>query len=259
MEWSYSSNLTQCGGGTDYITLCPNGTGTGIVGAVIHNGNIQAELPDRTVKVGVNGTLIGPTYIGYQESETYYISSTCANSYKWYLKKEGQGGYVEIQNSSSSSLTLTSVLSRTSTLRTIAPPVGGPTTFYLYGVVKDAYNGSTTSTNIKEITAEGNVNLIVGSGGGGGELPEFPELSVIIKPNPVNNKLTLSINSESTNINSNKNYEVTIFNLYGEAFYKAKHKEKEININVSDFPKGLYVIYISDSRKFVTEPFIKGE
>jgi len=142
VQWTYSSNLISCGSGSDYIKLCQNGTGSGYVNATIHNDGIQTELPTRQVKVGVSGTLSGTDVIGYQGTGNYYVSSTCANNYQWYLKKEGQGGYILVQNSSSNSLALTSQTSGVRTYR-IAPPPNTQTTFYLYAKVKDAYNGNT--------------------------------------------------------------------------------------------------------------------
>jgi len=262
IDWTYSSNLEACGGGSDYIKLCRNGTGSGYVRAIIHNNDIQVELPVKQVTVGVSGTLLGTPIVGYKGTANYYVSSTCANNYQWYLEKEGQGGYILVQNSSSSSLTLTSQAA-VSTYRItdqtgvstnrIAAPKDVETTFYLFAKVKDASNGSYVNTNIKEITAQGNVNLVVGSSGGG--LPELPGFYATVSPNPVANELTLKIESKELN-NFDEIYRVTIFNSYGKKVYKAKHNEKEIHINVSDFPFGLYKVYIENKENKVDISFI---
>ena len=253
VQWTYSSNLISCDSGSDYIKLCQNSTGSGHINAIITNNGVQTTLPTKQVKVGVSGTLSGTAVIGYGGTGNYYISSTCANNYQWYLKKEGQGGYVLIQNSSSNSLALTSQTSGVRTYR-IAPPPNTQTTFYLYAKVKDAYNGSTVNTNIKEITAQGDVNLVVGTGGGGGG--EFPEFHTTINPNPVTNELTLKIDENEFAKNNTKEYKVIIYNSFGKKFHQSKSDLRELKIDVSNYPYGLYKIIVTDNNNNITTSFI---
>ena len=116
------------------------------------------------------------------------------------------------------------------------------------------FRRTAVNTNIKEITAQGDVNLVVGTGGGGGG--EFPEFYTTINPNPVTNELTLKIDENELAKNNTKEYKVIIYNSFGKKFHQSKSDLRELKIDVSNYPYGLYKIIVTDNHNNITTSFI---
>jgi len=72
----------------------------------------------------------------------------------------------------------------------------------------------------------------------------FNDNNFSIYPNPFNNKFTL-------NINSNKAYNVTITNTFGQLIISKQINQQTTEINLSNYPNGIYFVNISveDKRK----------
>jgi len=51
----------------------------------------------------------------------------------------------------------------------------------------------------------------------------------------------------------NKNYSLLIFNFMGKKVYELKNTPSKININLSDFVRGLYIFQIRDRNGAVIE------
>jgi len=112
------------------------------------------------------------------------------------LKREDWGGYVKVQQSSSNQLTLNSVLSKSK-----KPEPVGETVYYLF-VRASSGSGSYSDSPIQQIIAKGDVDLVVGTGGGGG----LPPIEVKIAPNPADNIITVDIVNNNKSSNSAEEY-----------------------------------------------------
>lgn len=51
----------------------------------------------------------------------------------------------------------------------------------------------------------------------------------------------------------NKNYAIVIFNFMGKKVYELKNTPSRININLTDFVRGLYVFQVRDQNGVVIE------
>ncbi len=75
----------------------------------------------------------------------------------------------------------------------------------------------------------------------------FNSMSVTISPNPSNGKFTIQLSSIQL---SNSKCEVKIHNILGEQIYISELKQRTANeIDLSDIPKGIYFVQISDEIK----------
>ncbi len=84
----------------------------------------------------------------------------------------------------------------------------------------------------------------------GNEELAMPEKEFVVYPNPANNLLTIQCNGMNE-----KEHEVKIYNLFGELVYKKRFlKDISYQIDVSNLPKGLYVIQVNEmSKKLLIE------
>jgi hypothetical protein len=65
---------------------------------------------------------------------------------------------------------------------------------------------------------------------------------VILYPNPATNKLFISVDNSAL-----LNFDIVIFNSNGQIILESKDLDK---INISDFPRGIYIIKISDKNNY---------
>ncbi|MBW6483757.1 MAG: T9SS type A sorting domain-containing protein [Vicingaceae bacterium] len=72
--------------------------------------------------------------------------------------------------------------------------------------------------------------------------------SISIFPNPTNGIFTISSTEE---IN-----EVEMFNALGKAVYSKKVTSKNITINLTPFPKGIYLVQIKTNTNSVTKKIV---
>lgn len=155
------------------------------------------------------------------------------------MKKENWGGYVSVQNSYSNQLTLNSVLSRS---RRPAPLPGEETIYYLFVRASNGSGGYYQSPP-KRIVAEGNVDLVVGHGhGGGGPF----ELKISPNPSTLETMITIKNNSNQESFDETAQWDIEIYNqTYMLQDKKSKLKGNTIQINTSSWNEGIYYIKAS--------------
>ena len=99
------------------------------------------------------------------------------------------------------------------------------------------YNGSTTYTNKVQVSS-----TVLG-------IENYNEIGWNVYPNPVNDILTIETNA-------NKEHRIEIINLIGQSIYASNFYSKVI-IDVSLYPKGVYIIKLSNDKETITKKFIK--
>jgi|GEM_PF-2418900 len=83
------------------------------------------------------------------------------------------------------------------------------------------------------------------------ETPSVDEL-VKVYPNPIKDQLNLNLRSNS------KSYDVSIYSLNGKLMYfKNGWNNRDHSIDVSPFPKGIYILTLKDSKNSVSKRLIK--
>ncbi|MCC6257739.1 MAG: T9SS type A sorting domain-containing protein [Chitinophagaceae bacterium] len=75
-----------------------------------------------------------------------------------------------------------------------------------------------------------------------------PQKLVKYYPNPATSVINFDFQR-----NYNKNYSLMIFNFMGKKVYELKNTPPSININLSDFVRGLFVFQIRDQNGAVIE------
>ncbi len=84
------------------------------------------------------------------------------------------------------------------------------------------------------------------------EIPdEFSEPSFYLWPNPINNLLNVSLENEM------QNCLLSIFNLQGEKLYCNEMKQSVIQVDMSHYPSGIYVIEMSAFPIYLNYKIIK--
>ena len=85
------------------------------------------------------------------------------------------------------------------------------------------------------------------------EKPVINDL-INIYPNPTENTINVEINSQ--NINS---FDTEIYNVQGKLIFMKNYKSNSINIDISDFSKGMYLLKIKDEKGNIikTEKIVK--
>ena len=99
--------------------------------------------------------------------------------------------------------------------------------------------------------ADVNLSFVFGSEMVGLPKPLSADKNVVIYPNPVTNKLliTMPTGYQGTSI--------SIFNLNGKQVYKGQMNSVKGSINVSSLSSGLYTIRISNGTETLSQKFIK--
>jgi len=223
-DWSVGDGLTLNNDGEYNTTVTANGSFSGnswikveITSPLVGNSNNVKTSNKKTFWVGLKTSIVGNNYVSYLCSGNWYANSSCANNYDWYLKKEGWGGYVSIQNSSSNQLTLNSVISKSK------KPVPLPSEETIFHLFVRASNGSGNycQSTLKRIVAKGNVDLVVGNGGG------LPPFELKISPNPANNIITVNIDNQAEKTNPNIEYTVRLLDKYQKTIYQRNIKNSQ--------------------------------
>jgi len=242
ITWTKSSNLTQVGGntGTSYAVIA-NGSGTGWVEAIVNGTSFRKDI-----QIGVSASITGDSYVNYFGSGSWDANSLCANKYNWYLKKEGQGGYVSVQNSSSNELTLNSVISKS---KKLAPLPGEKTIFYLF-VRAGNGNGSYYQTPSKRIVAKGNVDLVVGKEG------VLPPFEIEISPNPANDVINIKLKNNTKNNCTNEEFTIRIIDKYQTLVYQKNIKNNNYTVNINGFQTGIYYLQVINAGKMFSKKFV---
>lgn len=246
VSWSSSNNLTYVSGqGTYNYKVQANGNGNAWVQA-----NINGSAIRKNVWVGLKATLSGDNSVLYPKTGTWTANATCETTpynYEWWLRKEGQQE-VLVANSPFNSLTLQSVKNLGGTKQPIEY-----TTYYLYARVNDA-SGATYTTDTRQITAYGNVNLVPAFSPMKNEV-EQPEVEpIIVYPNPTSSVVTVKIPAKI--IETNKDVEIVILDKYMQTQKNIKACNPETVINVSGFNTGVYFLQVKHNGKLHSQALI---
>lgn len=79
---------------------------------------------------------------------------------------------------------------------------------------------------------------------------EMKELDFEVYPNPNTGELTIKLSSKS-------NYKVTVINMIGNTIYEEDNLSlKNIKLDITDHPKGIYLVQIINSEKSLTKKII---
>ncbi len=81
---------------------------------------------------------------------------------------------------------------------------------------------------------------------------------IAVSPNPTSDELNLEITESTDNqaISSNTDYEIKLFNAYGESVYNQKTKLKKLKIDTRAFRKGIYFLRITHSQGIETKRIV---
>jgi hypothetical protein len=144
-----------------------------------------------------------------------------------------------------------------------AKSTGGNGNDYLNSVVVDVFGntyvtglfcsptmvfGTTTLTNV------GFCDIFLGKLNNDVGINEFHKPnSISIYPNPSSDKLIIDFQS----INDLKNITVSIYNIQGKLLLQQAIKQTQIEINISSFAKGVYIIKVYNDNNIMVSKFIK--
>ncbi len=229
VSWSSSSNLSYISGqGTNYYKVRAIGNSNGWVQA-----NINGAVFRKDVRVGPKADISGDSYVSYPGSGNWYANSSCANNYDWYLKREDLGGFVSVQHSSLSQLSLNSVLSKSK-----KPVPEGEPNFFLFVRVSNGSGGYSESPTT-QIIANGDVDLVLGSGGGG-----LPPIDFSLSPNPATDFIFVELDDVAPQENKNIQNTVRLLDKDQKVIFQQITTEKQITINVSNLQSGVYFLQV---------------
>ena len=108
--------------------------------------------------------------------------------------------------------------------------------------------GTTTLTNV------GFCDIFLGKLNNDVGINEFHKPnSISIYPNPSSDKLIIDFQS----INDLKNITVSIYNIQGKLLLQQAIKQTQIEINISSFAKGVYIIKVYNDNNIMVSKFIK--
>lgn len=82
------------------------------------------------------------------------------------------------------------------------------------------------------------------------------EQKVLLYPNPTNNNITIKLNEEFYN----KDISIEIYDIVGQLSYSnsiKNHANNNLTINVSHFPKGIYLVKLQIGEKVYSDKFVK--
>ena len=79
---------------------------------------------------------------------------------------------------------------------------------------------------------------------------EIEKKNINIKPNPVTNNFTVTLDE------SNTSALVQLYNLVGQVVYSEQTNASEINVNVSNLNSGVYMLKINQNGKVYTSKVI---
>lgn len=128
-----------------------------------------------------------------------------------------------------------------------------------YGVIKDANNNGYITGAFNSTTISFDINTLVNTNTRNDIfLAKFTELATETLPIPLSSDLTLHPNPAQNSITlsaPNHITTVSISNIFGQIVHYGKYKTKTVQVNISNFPAGIYTIMINgvERRNFVKE------
>lgn len=120
------------------------------------------------------------------------------------------------------------------------------------------FQNSRTSSSVADVTQDGEMELLVGNVNGGLMIysknppPFIPtylqkhisKLNMEIFPNPVNDKVTIFINEPL------QTFQIQLFTIVGqEVLHKKYFAQNNIELNMSSFPNGIYLLKVANDEK----------
>ncbi|WP_081485567.1 T9SS type A sorting domain-containing protein [Bernardetia litoralis] len=78
------------------------------------------------------------------------------------------------------------------------------------------------------------------------------ENKIVIYPNPVSNQLTIKLPS----IYKENPTQIELYNSIGQLVLSKSYEETTIEVSVSSYPKGLYILKIQNGEEMKTEKII---
>ena len=76
---------------------------------------------------------------------------------------------------------------------------------------------------------------------------------ILLFPNPANDKITISIDKTDAINNS----EVAIYDIQGRLLYNQSIVNANVEVNISAFAKGMYIVKVSNNNKITASKFVK--
>lgn len=108
-----------------------------------------------------------------------------------------------------------------------------------------AANGYTDYCSVGEYTIEGKV---VSTATG---ITETNKSIAVIYPNPAKDQITINLNNAGV-MNT-----IQVVNMLGQSLYTTETDEQTLNINLSDYKKGIYFITVANASGTTTAKFVK--
>ena len=135
-------------------------------------------------------------------------------------------------------------------------------TFIIDTVINQNQNGLRTVPVLYDFKNDGNMDMIVGNTRGGlnfytmgagylGLNNNLPEIDFSLYPNPASNFINIELDQSAYRNNSMK-----IYNLLGELITEKRVSTSRISLDVSNYPKGVYLININSEQGNKTKRFI---
>ena len=92
-----------------------------------------------------------------------------------------------------------------------------------------------------------------GSFFGVNKLPGESSSGIKIWPNPATDRITIEIKSQ----NNTKNFLISIYDIQGQLVFEKSVSQKSMNINISSFISGVYIVKLSNNKGVEMSKFIK--
>ncbi|MFK7796792.1 MAG: S8 family serine peptidase [Aureispira sp.] len=242
INWAVSSNL-------QIVSIAPTGVTVRAINSTVKgNGFVRATIGPKTltknVWVGKPNAITSLGHVstfGCTQGEIFAFGGAGASQYAWSIS----GGTIVSPNVNSNSYTgpYSSIF---------VDPIDGP---YGFTVRVTAQN---TCGSASQYSKNIPTNCPIGGGGGGGGItplggsPMLGANNSTFFPNPVDK--TLSVNLEQL-IDDEQvlNFHIQLFDLNGRVVFE-KHTNQTLDqINVSAFKNGVYLLYLSNGTKNITE------
>jgi len=243
VSWTYSTNLKGVYGGINFVSLIPNGTGTGWVQAVVNVpgcGTTPLQIP---VWVGLpdnfpgNFVINGNLSLGIGTENHYSVQSSLIpagrTSFDWSLT----GPFVFTR--SHFNLADCFVTPSSSAIK-------GSSGFLNFIVTNTCGSRTFTSDPLVVIGTAGQK-----SGEISATISGFSASNIEVYPNPVDDILYVKLPAEPINATAN------IYNVDGRLVLTQILNTQEISINVKALSKGIYFLRLSNINSVTSLRFIK--
>ena len=261
---SETLNITS-NGNSATVSLKTGTTGTGWIAVYLGT----EELIKKNISfIAGNITISGASMVGYLQSETYSVNSSCPFTldgyYEWELNGTVVGRGVSIVIKS------VKTLPKSATIGSIVesnddPPIskqpqppGVPQATCQLKVTERSSSGVQITYANKSIVVYGYPEVM--SQFKSPYSPDGNSASFITYPNPTSNILNIEIdrdaymqansseqnNSSTVQLNFNPTFDIRLYDGQGNLLRNAKAKDGKVEFNVANLPNGIYYLHIYD-------------